>query len=367
MRNKIIFTLAVIGVLAGLVIAYVNGIQKKPQPPVFSPASNPYGKGIYASGIIESYQESGENVNIYPEVSGTVVKIPVTEGQAVSQGTPLLIMDDSVQRAVALQQKAQAESAKAILEELKAQPRKENLDVAKAQVDYASANVKNTEDQLDKQKQSFQLNPKSVSKYALDNAENAVNVAKANLEVAQKQYELTKAGAWSYDIRNQENQYEALSKAYEASSALLEKYTLKAPVDGVVLSINAAPGSYVSAQGTYDTYTGGYNPIIVMGGTQSHLSVRCYIDEILINRLPPPPRINAKMFIRGTDISIPLEFVRVQPYVSPKIELSNQRTERVDVRVLPVIFRFEKPKNMELYPGQLVDVYIEEPQAENNK
>ena len=67
-----------------------------------------------------------------------------------------------------------------------------------------------------------------------------------------------------------------------------------------------------------------------------------------------------QMFIRGTNISVPLEYVRVQPYVSPKIELSNQRTERVDVRVLPVIFRFEKPKNIDVYPGQLVDVYIGE-------
>ncbi len=212
MRNRVIFAIAIVGILAGLVTAYIQGREKKALPPVYAPASNPYGKGIYANGIVESYQTSGENINIYPEVSGTVVKIPVTEGEHVPKGTPLLIMDDSVQRAVALQQKAQAESAKAILEELKAQPRKENLDVAKAQVDYASANVKNTEDQLDKQKQSFQLNPKSVSKYALDNAENAVKVAKANLEVAQKQYELTKAGAWVYDIKNQENQYEALSK-----------------------------------------------------------------------------------------------------------------------------------------------------------
>jgi HlyD family secretion protein len=70
--------------------------------------------------------------------------------------------------------------------------------------------------------------------------------------------------------------------------------------------------------------------------------------------------MNARMSIRGTNISIPLEYVRVQPYVTPKIELSNQRTERVDVRVLPVLFRFEKPKNLNIYPGQLVDVYIEE-------
>lgn len=70
--------------------------------------------------------------------------------------------------------------------------------------------------------------------------------------------------------------------------------------------------------------------------------------------------MNAQMFIRGTNIHVPLQYVRVQPYVSPKIELSDQRTERVDVRVLPVIFRFEKPKNRYIYPGQLVDVYIGE-------
>jgi HlyD family secretion protein len=47
----------------------------------------------------------------------------------------------------------------------------------------------------------------------------------------------------------------------------------------------------------------------------------------------------------------------VQPYVSPKIELSNEKQEQVDLRVLPVIFRFEK-KDAPVYPGQMVDVYI---------
>ena len=64
------------------------------------------------------------------------------------------------------------------------------------------------------------------------------------------------------------------------------------------------------------------------------------------------------MSIRGTNVKISLEFVRVQPFVSPKIQLSDQRQERVDVRVLPVIFSFEKPKDLNLYPGELVDVYI---------
>jgi HlyD family secretion protein len=48
----------------------------------------------------------------------------------------------------------------------------------------------------------------------------------------------------------------------------------------------------------------------------------------------------------------------VQPLVSPKIELSDERQELVDVRVLPVIFRFASPKSLHVYPGQLVDVYV---------
>ena len=64
------------------------------------------------------------------------------------------------------------------------------------------------------------------------------------------------------------------------------------------------------------------------------------------------------MSVRGTDVKVPLEFVRVQPYVSPKIQLSNQRQEKVDLRVLPVIFRFQKKGLTTVYPGQLVDVFV---------
>ena len=360
MRTKVIFILAIIGLVAGLVSAYIFGIEKKPQPPAFTPASNPYDKGIYANGIIESYQLNGENINIYPEVPGTVTRILVTEGQSVRKGMPLIMVDDSVQSATVAQLKSQAEAARVLFEQLKAQPRKETLEVAKAQVEYASAGLKSAQDQLDKLRKSYELNPKSVSSDTLDNSENAVKVAKTNLEVVRKQYNLTKAGAWVYDIRNQENQYNALTKAYMASNALLEKYLIKAPSDGVILSINASVGSYISSQGAYDTYTQGLGPVLVMGGAQEYMTVRCYIDEILVHRLPQPAQVSAKMFIRGTEINIPLEFVRIQPYVSPKIQLSNQRTERVDVRVLPVLFRFAKQKNVTLYPGQLVDVYIGE-------
>jgi len=358
MRNRILFALAVLGVLAGLVSAFIYGQERAPQPPAFNPAPNPYAKGIYAQGIVESYQASGANTNIYPEVAGVITQVLVAEGQEVKKGDPLLTLDDSVPRATAEQQKSQAEAARTLLEQLKAQPRPEALRVAEAQLEAARANLKSAQDQLDKQMKSYELDPKSVSRDTLDNVTNAFKVTKANLEVAQKQYELTKAGAWVYDIRNQEHQYNALSKAYAASSALLSKYTVTAPADGVILSISATVGSYISPQGTYDTYSQGAAPVMTMGAPQGYLGVRVYVDEILVHKLPAAASIQATMFVRGTDLSAPLQFVRMQPYVSPKIELSNQRTERVDVRVLPLIFKFQRTGKLQLYPGQLVDVYI---------
>ena len=290
-RNTIIFALAVIGVLAGCIGAYIFGIQRKAQPPVFTPVSNPYSSGIYANGIVESYQPSGENINIFPEVSGPVVKVFVKEGQQVSAGSVLFTIDDSVQ---------------------------------KATVELAEATLKVDRDQYDKDLASYDIDPKSISKNVLDTAKDTVDQAAA---------------------------------ALKAARALLKKYTLKAPIDGIVLAVNAAVGSYVSSQGNYDTYTQLFNPLIVMGAPQEYLAVRCYVDEILISRLPSGYHIKAEMSITGTNIKVPLEFVRVQPYVSPKIELSNEKQEQVDLRVLPVIFRFEK-KDAPVYPGQMVDVYI---------
>ena len=358
-RNKIIFTLSILGVLAALVAAYRFGMERKAQPPVFKPVSNPYDSAIYANGIIESDQASGENINIFPEVSGPITQVLVREGQQVSAGTPLFSIDDSVQRATTEQLKSQSEAALAILDELKAEPRPETLAIAVSQVGLAESNLKAARDQYDKDRASYDSDPKSISKIVLDTAEDAVNQAAAALDVARKQYDLTKAGAWSYDITNQEKQYAAVQQAYLAANALLVKFSVKAPTNGVVLAINAALGSYESSQGAYNPTTQLFDPLVVMGAPQDHLEVRCYVDEILVSQLPSSFHVRAEMSIRGSYTNkVPLEFVRVQPYVSPKIELSNERQEQVDLRVLPVIFRFEK-KDVPVYPGQLVDVYID--------
>jgi HlyD family secretion protein len=359
-RSRLIFVFSCIGLLVAVGSAVWSALPNKTQPPQFTPATNPYEHGIFANGIVESDLGSGENINIYPEVPGRVVRVRVREGDRVKAGAALVELDDTVQRAAAEQQKQQANAAEALLRELKAMPRPEALAVVQAQVTLADAARKTAGDQFDKLRRSHEAEPRSISQDALDNAANALHAADASLQVARRQYELTRAGAWAYDIDNQQLQYAALSQAYEASRALLDRYTLRATADGVVLAVNAAEGSYVSTQGAYDSYTQAFKPLLVMGTPQDYLAVRCYIDEILVDRLPPPGRIRAEMTVRGTSQKIPLEFVRVQPYVSPKIQLADQRQERVDLRVLPVVFRFRRPGALRIYPGQLVDVYVGE-------
>jgi HlyD family secretion protein len=358
MKNRIIFIIAGLGIVAGLIAAYVFGIQKGAQPPVFAPTSSPYASAIYTNGIVESVQAGGSNINVYPEVSGVVADVPVVEGQEVKAGMILLHIDDTVQRATTEQLRLQAEAARSLLAELKAQPRKETLEIAKAQVELAQASLQVAHDQYAKRLASVEIDRRSVSKDVLDTAADAEQQAKAALDVAQRQYDLTRAGAWSYDIENQAQTSAALTKSYEAARALLDKYTIRALNDGVILAVNTARGSYVQGVGTYDTYTQSNVPLLVMSAMQDYLAVRCYVDEILISRMPDAAHARGQLAIRGSDIKIPLEFVRIQPYVSPKIELSDERQERVDLRVLPVIFRFKKEPGMKIYPGQLVDVYI---------
>ena len=59
-----------------------------------------------------------------------------------------------------------------------------------------------------------------------------------------------------------------------------------------------------------------------------------------------------------------LEFVRIEPFVVPKKSLSGSNSERVDTRVLQVIYELDPTDRLPLFVGQQVEVFIEaEPTA----
>ena len=88
MKTKLLFIIAILGLLAGAISVYVYTVRLDPQSPL-AVSYNPYDNGIYASGIVESFQTNGSNVNIYPEVSGRIIKVFALDGHNVKQGDPL--------------------------------------------------------------------------------------------------------------------------------------------------------------------------------------------------------------------------------------------------------------------------------------
>jgi len=74
----------------------------------------------------------------------------------------------------------------------------------------------------------------------------------------------------------------------------------------------------------------------------------------------------ARAFVRGNrEINTAIQFVRTEPYIVPKRSLTGDTTERVDTRVLQILYGFERG-DLPVYVGQQMDVFIEAAPLETN-
>jgi RND family efflux transporter MFP subunit len=127
----------------------------------------------------------------------------------------------------------------------------------------------------------------------------------------------------------------------------IEVLTVRAPREGEVLQVNTRRGEYATPSAQ--------EPLLLLGRA-GELQLRADVDEDSAQRVRPGSE--AVAFIKGRrDLEIPLRFVRIEPYVVPKRSLTGESSERVDTRVLQVIYRFEPPK-VPVYVGQQMDVFI---------
>src|SRR5262249_44404559 len=118
-----------------------------------------------------------------------------------------------------------------------------------------------------------------------------------------------------------------------------------------ILKVNVRLGEY--AQAGVLSY-----PLTTMGSVDP-LHVRVDIDETETWRIRPGHAALARL--RGNpEISVPLTFVRFQPYVLPKRSLTGDTTEPVDTRVLQAIYEFA-PNEFPAFVGRQVDVFIAAP------
>ena len=99
---------------------------------------------------------------------------------------------------------------------------------------------------------------------------------------------------------------------------------------------------------------------LIMFGNVDMLHLRVDVDENDAWRIKTGAAAMASL--RGSkDISTALKFVRFEPYVVPKMSLTGDSTERVDTRVLQVIYSFDRA-DRPIFVGQQMDVFIDAPE-----
>jgi HlyD family secretion protein len=140
----------------------------------------------------------------------------------------------------------------------------------------------------------------------------------------------------------------------KTSETEIERSRVTAPVDGDILKLNVRAGEFAPAGVTPEA--------LLLLGRLDPLHLRVDVDEEDAS-WRVDPRAKAIAAVRGNPTQqTPLEFVRFEPYVTPKRSLTGASDERVDTRVLQVIYRF-KPDGFPIHVGQRMDVFIEAPAA----
>lgn len=334
-------------VAVGLIIfatIHVGEASKEPPPaqPPIEPSHAPFARAVAGAGMVEPQTE---NIAVGSQVPGVVTQVFVEVGRHVQAGDPLFQLDDRIQQADLKARLATAAAAEAQLTQMQRRPRPEELPVAEAQVAEMEANLVARRDSLDRARRLSAR--KVLTAEDVVAREQEYQKAEAQLARMKAQLKLLEAGTWQYDLLAQQAALDEALAQVEQAKAQIAVRTIRALVDGEVLQMNVRSGEFVAAPSN--------QPLIVLGNIDL-MHVRVDIDEHDIHRFSPgAPAVAAA---RGRpDHEFALKFVRVEPYVVPKRSLTGDTTERVDTRVLQVIYKIES-KGERLYVGQQVDVSI---------
>lgn len=313
MLRKPSFYMAIAGIVAALVLVRRQSARTPDPGPLSPPARAPFTGKVAATDLIESARE---NVKIASPKPGLITKVHVQVGQEVRQGEPLFQLDDREAAARVATMEAQIRSAH-------------------AQLAVEQNQVADWSDQLGR------FEKLERTKVATED------------ELKRRQFGLAGARARTAAI---EAQIAALQAQLEQARTELAVLTVRAPRDGTLLQVNIREGEFAPAAIMND-------PLLLLGDTRT-FQVRAEVDEQ--NAVLVTPNAAAVASLKGhASRSMPLRFVRIEPYVVPKRSLTGDSLERVDTRVLQIVYAFDRP-TFATYVGQQVDVYIERPAQSPN-
>lgn len=323
-------------------------------PPVREPSVNPFGRGVAALGIAEP---ASRIVSILPPEPGLVMDVKIDVGAIVKRGDVLFTLDTRVLEADLSKAVANARVSADELARLRSLPRPEDVAPVRASVDRARAQQQERTESLER-----------VLNAGTQSAANEWDIRRERLTLeqvkamtAQGEAELARvlAGASKEELTVAQAQAELGAAQVRSITSLIERLTVRAPRDGTILRRMIEAGEYASIDPA--------RPALVLGDL-SQMHVRAQVDEediaLLQMSLKSANAIKVIGRLRGSIVQeFPLELVRIEPFARSKTNLTSGTTERVDTRVIDVLFAARAIPVAGLVPGQAVDVFIDVDEA----
>ncbi|HZW06639.1 MAG TPA: efflux RND transporter periplasmic adaptor subunit [Phycisphaerales bacterium] len=343
--NKAIIPVLALGSLAYAV--YATGVMRPPAVstlPLSAPPERPYPRAVAAVGVVEP---ASELIAVAPRVPGWIQAVHVTTAQLVKAGDPLFTLDDTDLRAELVLREQAALVSESRLARLRALPRPEDIPIARAALSEAQARLTDARNKL--RLVEGLSDPGAVSEEERSQRRQAVAREEAAMAARQAELDRVLAGAWKEDIAIADSELSLARAAAVRTRADIDRLTTRAPVDAVVLRVTARAGQYAPA-GVLE------EPLVTLG-SPAPLHVRADVNESDVPRVVAGA--SATAMVRGGTSQFALDFVRIEPLVIPKKALSGFAQERVDTRVMQIIFKIGSPASNVLV-GQQVDIFINE-------
>lgn len=362
-RTIVIPILAVAGVAFALHTASQSNQPITPAQPVAEPATSNFATPVAGAGIVEA---STQNISIGTPVSGVVTKVLVTVGDRVKEGAALFEIEDRSLRAELALRESELLLSQSRLSREQMAPRPEDvppvesrLIEARAGVTEAQAALSDAQVQLANAEATRSI-PGAISqeefdrrKWTVEGAQARLKTAQARVKTAEMELAKLQAGTWKPDLQIAEAQVAAAAAAVARVKTELDRLVVRAPKDGQILQVNVRPGEFAQAGNQGGSST---TPLMLFGNTDV-LHVRVDVDENDAWRVRGGAKARASL--RGnSQMATDATFVRFEPYVVPKRSLTGDSSERVDTRVLQMIYAI-KATDFPVYVGQQMDVFID--------
>lgn len=350
-RKYFVFLVAacVVGILGALWMVFFK--TETPVHHIEEPYSHylSYKDYVFGTGTVVP---GSDEINIVSPMERRIEAVLVKEGEKVKKEEPLLELAKKDLLAGLAVKKASLEKAKKEFKKLYDLPRREDLLAQEASVREAEVVYKEAERQKELADELFREH--AISEGELKEKNYQADLEKARFDYARAQLEKIKAGAWNHDLDLALAEIEYQKTLINVDEENISETVIRSPIDGTVLKVNVHPGETALVSSD--------RPLMVLGNVENcHVEVA--VDENEVSRIAP--HVDAVGFFRERNAPpISLSFVRIEPMMVPKKNFSGTANERVDTRVLMVVYQFNSPLKCP-YIGQQMDVFI--PHAPENK